>query len=156
MVSTPTTLFDTYDALYEMLNTTLGASGSQWRVFDGEPRETIGEFDYLAAILGSTGWDNQPAGMGAGPSAPFPLDEQYQIQIRLAVWDGTLDQSRSRSIIRDAYESILAAVRINPTLSVPGVLWTHIGIVNFEQSPTEASGSACQIDLFINIKARLS
>lgn len=153
MATNTTTLFNAYEAFRQIVETALDSLNSGWHVSDGEPR--AGEYNNIAALLGATNWDMAPAGIGAG-SPSFPLDEKYSIQVRLAVWDGGQIQSSPRNEIKNAYEAILLGVRNNPTLDVPGILWSHIGITEFEQGLTDQNGSAAQIDIFLEVTARIT
>ena len=148
-----TTFFAAYTAFYGVIKTSLATLSDPWTVFDGDPRQ--GEFNYIAALLGPVEWVDSPAGIGAG-SPSFPIDEEYRINARLAVWDETIDQSISRASIASAYEAIFAGVRADPTLgAVPGVLWSYLGAAEYEQGANDMGGSSAQIDIYLNVRARL-
>ena len=148
-----TTFFAAYTKFYGVLTSTLSALSDPWTVFDGDPRQ--GEFNYVAAMIGPVDWADSPAGIGAG-SPSFPIDEEYRINARLAVWDNTIDQSLSCTSIATAYEAILAGVRADPTLGgVPGVLWSYLGTAEYEQGANDMGGSSAQLDIYLNVRARL-
>jgi len=153
-VAHSTTMFDVYDRYVALLTSALSTTSTKWHVSDGEPR--VGEYDYVAAVLGATGWEQEPAGIGSGAPS-FPLDERYAIESRIFAWDGTIDQARSRAVIKEAYNAILSAVRADPTLGgTPGVIYCHVGVLEYEQGVTNLEGSAAQLDINLNVYARIS
>ena len=152
MTTSTTTFFDAYEYFHAAIQVALEDLSDKWVVFDGDPRS--GEYNYVASVLGSTTWENEPAGIGAGAPS-FPLDEKYMIQARLACWDGSTDQSLTRKSIRTAYSAIQGTVRADPRLGGL-VLWSYLTASEYAQGATSENGSFAQIDLYLNITARIS